>query len=289
VANLQDCLNQVDNTIHPWWGYWVYAGRAGTLSWNPSQVAADGTAELLQIGPVDRERGGWQVQLVAEAAGRVDACNYFGVATQATVEALSIPNPPLLENSVDIYFPADIGPMAADIRPLAAASLSWEFIVTCGLDEPVTLSFPDLTAVPAGYRLTLRDLAIEKTVNMRTTRAYSYQGQGERRFRIEATRGNGNTLTVSGLTAQQVGEGGMSISYTLSASADVSIEVRNISGRLIRSVPSGPAQAGLNTAAWDIRNAGGARVPSGVYLCTITARAGDGTQTTAVRTLNVTR
>ncbi|HCU36223.1 MAG TPA: hypothetical protein DGT21_12485 [Armatimonadetes bacterium] len=289
VANLQDCLNQVDNTIHPWWGYWVYAGRAGTLSWNPSHVAADGIAELLQIGPVDRERGGWQVQLVAEAAGRVDACNYFGVATQATVDALSIPNPPSLPASVDIYLPSESGPMASDIRTPAAGALSWEFVVTCGLDAPVTLSFPDLTAVPAGYRLTLRDLATDKTVNMRTTRTYSYQEQGERRFRIEATRGNGNTLVVSGVTAQQIGEGGMSISYTLSASAEVSIEVRNISGRLIRSVSCGPAQAGLNTAAWDLRNAGGARIPSGVYLCTIGARSADGTQISAIRTLNVAR
>lgn len=229
------------------------------------------------------------VQIVAEAGDRIDACNYFGVADQATVEALSIPNPPLLENSVDIYFPSESGPMAADIRAPAAGALSWDFVVTCGLDKPVSLSFPDLSPVPAAYRLSLHDLATDTSVNMRTTRTYSYHEQGERRFRIEVTRGNGNTLVVSGVSGQQVGDSALSIAYTLSASAEVSIEVRNISGRLIRAVPCGPAQAGLNSAMWDTRNAGGVKVPSGVYLCTITARADDGTQTTAVRTLNVAR
>jgi hypothetical protein len=244
---------------------------------------------LLQIGPADRERGGWQLQLVAEAAGRVDACNYFGVAGEQTAQALSIPNPPSLPDSVDIYFPSESGPMAADIRTAAAGALSWQFVVTCRVDAPVKLSLPDLTAVPAEYRLTLRDLATDRTVNMRTTHTYSYSELGERRFRIEATRGNGNTLVVSGVSAQQVGDATMSIAYTLSASAEVSIEVRNISGRLVRSVSYGPAQAGLNTAAWDLRNAGGARIPSGVYLGTITARADDGTQASVVRTLNVSR
>ncbi len=288
VGGLRDGLCTVDSVIHPWWGYWVYSTTPGIMRWNPKRVAVQGNEELLEIGRADAGCDGWQVQLVAQAGARADACNYLGVADPTTVEALTIPNPPPLENSVDIHFPTDAGPMAADIHT-PAATQSWEFVVTCGVDAPVTLSFPDLTAVPAALRLTLCDLATNETLNMRTTHTYSYRQLGERRFRVEATRGNGNTLVVSGVNARQAGDSGVSIAYTLSAAADVNIEMRNISGRLVSTVPCDAGQAGLNSAFWNLRNAAGARVPAGTYLCSITARADDGTQTSSVRALSVGR
>ena len=81
----------------------------------------------------------------------------------------------------------------------------------------------------------------------------------------------------------------VNIVYGLSSDADITIEVRNIAGRLVRAIPCGSAAAGLNTATWNLRNGAGAPVPSGMYLCTITARADDGTQATAVRTVQVRR
>ena len=81
----------------------------------------------------------------------------------------------------------------------------------------------------------------------------------------------------------------MSIVYGLSADADTTAEVRNIAGRLIRAIPCGVASAGLNTATWNLRNGTGAAVPAGMYLCTITARSENGSQATAVRTVNVRR
>ncbi|HCU36965.1 MAG TPA: hypothetical protein DGT21_16420, partial [Armatimonadetes bacterium] len=290
VAALSDALNAVHTTINPWWGYWVDADGPGTLHWSPAQAAAGSApVDLLQIGAADADRGGWQIQLVAEAGGRVDACNFLGIAGDSAVRALDIANPPLNPDGVDLYFAGGARPMAADIRPLASTDLGWDFVVTSGVDGPVTLSFPDLSGVPAQYRLTLTDVASGKSLNMRTSRGYQYSGVGTRAFRIEATRGNGNTLTVSTADARQLNSAAATVTYTLSTAADVTVDIRNIAGRTVAQIACGQAAAGANTAAWNLCGAGGARVPAGTYVCTITARADDGTQASAVRTLSVIR
>jgi len=75
----------------------------------------------------------------------------------------------------------------------------------------------------------------------------------------------------------------------MAMAADVSIEVRNIAGRLVRTIPCGVRSAGINSAICNLRNATGATVPSGTYLCTITSRFPGGTQTKAIRTITVRR
>jgi len=69
----------------------------------------------------------------------------------------------------------------------------------------------------------------------------------------------------------------------------VVLQVRNIAGRLVVEVPCGEACAGLNTATWNLRNAAGAPVPAGTYLCTLTARSPEGSQTSTIRTMQVRR
>ena len=196
--------------------------------------------------------------------------NYNGMAGADGVKALSIPNPPSRDGSVDVFFPSDAGPMATDIRPLPASEASFDFVVTCDLDAPVRLSFPDLSALPHTSSIKLYDQAAGKSVNLRTVHSYEYTDTAPRHFRIEVRQVAGKTLTVGGVTAQQANGGQMAISYTLSADAAVDLQVRNISGRLIRSIPCGECSAGINVATWDLRNSSGAMVPSGLYLCTLT-------------------
>ena len=104
---------------------------------------------------------------------------------------------------------------------------------------------------------------------------------------VVVVRGSGTS--VGGVNVMQVNDQCVNVVYSLSADADITIEVRNIAGRLIRTIPCGSSSAGLNTATWNLRNATGAPVPAGLYLCTITARSEDGSQATAVRTASVRR
>jgi len=99
---------------------------------------------------------------------------------------------------------------------------------------------------------------------------------------------NGGT-SLAGVNAMQVNDQCVNVVYSLTATADVMVEVRNIAGRMVRTIPCGTASAGINTATWNLRNSAGAPVPAGTYLCTVTARNEDGTQASAVRTVSVRR
>jgi peptidase C25-like protein/VCBS repeat protein/flagellar hook capping protein FlgD len=55
--------------------------------------------------------------------------------------------------------------------------------------------------------------------------------------------------------------------------AALELAVYDLAGRRIRVIVHGPARAGRSTARWDTRDAGGARMPGGVYLVRLSAGA----------------
>ena len=292
VAPITDSLNLIHNTLKPWWGYWVLSDGDGVITWNPTNPTAQ-YVELLQMGQADTEQGGWQIQLTAQAGSRYDACNYCGVADEQTARALSIPNPPPASGSVDLYFPTQAGPMASDIRPLNEGKQAWEFEVRTDLaDTEVTIGYPDLSVVPQDYRLILTDLDADKSVYMQTTHGYTYnsgpQG-GVHHFRITAEPKSENSLLITGMTTQQVSGERATITYALSAAAQIDMEIRNIAGRLIRRMPMDIRPAGTHTTTWGLTNTIGNRVPAGYYLCMITARTKEGQEASCLRPITVDR
>jgi len=83
---------------------------------------------------------------------------------------------------------------------------------------------------------------------------------------------------------------GAQLSFTLSADASVTCEVLNIAGRQVRMVVTDrPMVQGMNTLAWDGRNATGARVPAGCYLVRMRAADAGGGQSETVGMLNLVR
>lgn len=58
-----------------------------------------------------------------------------------------------------------------------------------------------------------------------------------------------------------------SISYQLPQAGDVSLNIYNIAGQLVRTLVAGNRPAGSHSAAWDCRDDRGRQVSAGVYLC----------------------
>jgi hypothetical protein len=83
-------------------------------------------------------------------------------------------------------------------------------------------------------------------------------------------------VTVSGVTAQQVGTGA-AVYYTLSAQSQVQVVIYNLAGRVIAQSPADVQEAGMQTIRWNGRNQAGALAPAGIYLVQITAQSDDGT------------
>jgi hypothetical protein len=149
--------------------------------------------------------------------------------------------------------------------------------------RPVNLAWPDLSLLPNNVRPVLEDVATGQRVYMRTTSGYRFTAQAaERQFRITVATGAPGALVVSALSAAP-GTGRVSLCYTLGTDAAVTVEIRNISGVLIRRLASGLAQsAGAQTLAWNGRGDSGAAVPNGQYLITISAVTPDGQAAQAI-------
>ena len=95
-------------------------------------------------------------------------------------------------------------------------------------------------------------------------------------------------LVVSVAEAEPAADGA-TLTYTLSASANVEVTVLNLAGRPIAQLPAAPQEAGVQTLRWNGRNQAGSLAPDGVYLIRLTTRSDDGASTQAVVTLNLHR
>ena len=229
--------------------------------------------------------------MVARVAGSADTDNFAGVSPQAAT-LNGVIKPPLLPGGVNLAFgPASsAAPTATSFVTSATQNPTWEIGVTA--DAPgtvVTVAWPDLTTVPNSLRPVLTDLATGASLYMRTTAAYQFtSGTQPRRFRLSLATSAGVTLT--SVTALAAEGGGAQITYALAAPAQVSADILNLSGALIRTVSTGTlSPAGLSTLVWDGRNAAGSAVPPGMYLVRLTVASDSGERTTALRSLSVTR
>lgn len=159
-------------------------------------------------------------------------------------------------------------------------------------NSEVAVRWPELNAtVPAGVTLMLQDLDTGEEVYMRTSAGYSFnsgpQG-GTRRLRIVASAEPVAGLVVSGVSAQGLTGGGVAFTYALSQPAEVSAEIRNISGTVIKRF--GPRSSGggnVELLVWNGRSDRGSRVPAGRYLLRLTAQTDKGQAAQAIRAFEV--
>ena len=108
-----------------------------------------------------------------------------------------------------------------------------------------------------------------------------------RRFEIEVSDTPQGLLTVTTSAAQAAGRGA-SVSYTLSREAQVTVEIRNLAGRLVAAIDAQATQpAGRNVATWGGRTQAGTTVPAGRYLIRVIARSADGQEASAMATVTI--
>jgi hypothetical protein len=270
-------------------GMWIYAQQAGTSLVFAGNVTVPTEAAAASPARLD----GWQIRLTAQTARAADTDNFIGV-TSAAGAVGRIVSPPPVAGGVDLYLTSGgTGRLATDLRKAIGASAKWQAVVECAAaDADVELAWPDLTTVPNDLRPILRDLATGRSVYMRTATGYTYRSRaaGERR-RFEITFG-GPALgpVVTQMAATPAKAGAVELTYTLGRAADVTIEVRNLAGRLVATVPAGQGQVGLNRVLWNGQAAGGQGVPSGRYVICVTAVADDNGETVcAVRPVTLAR
>ncbi len=286
--------------LSPYAGYWFRAYEPLTLHVSESAGALS-AAQVAQRPAVPPPADGWLLPLEVSAGGCVDASTYLGQAVSATAGydiGKDMEKPPAVDFGPYVYaaFEHDNdssyrGNYAVDIRPEGQGT--WTLAVHTNLTQtPVTIRWPDMSGVPDQVRLMLTDEAAGRHVYMRTASGYQYTAREPvRHLRITAEDGSrAGELMVSGLTATAAGGRRASIVYSLSQPAQVWVEVRNISGALVRQVGAGRVQsAGQQIVLWDGCNQAGVAVPGGQYLVKVTAVTDQGRRSSALSSFTLYR
>lgn len=279
--------------LEPWTGYWVRAYTECELvqSSARSASAASGQPNIK-----------WTAQLAVACGSVSDRFNYLGVASDAvngSANPYRLDAPPTASRrALDLFFTPSYAASptdryAVDIRPDSAGKMVWDFTVTTTLpNATVAVSWPDIRLVPPGYNLTLVDLETGRRCYMRTSTCYSFTtgtSGAERKFQVAADPAQFARLSISPLS-QMPAPSGVTISYTLSQDASVSVEVRTFSGTTVRRLAaSKPAAAGTSLITWDGKDQAGRAAANGPYLVMISAATGDGQIVRQSRTVTLVR
>ena len=166
----------------------------------------------------------------------------------------AIASPP--STGVDLYFNGPEGVhSAASFGGPGEAPVARAFTVATSQAGPVTLTWPDLTAMPRDLRPVLVDAVTGKRVYMRTSPAYTFDFTGgARAFRLELAADAG-ALVVQGCRPGPQAPA-RKVTFTLNRDASVAAEVLDLAGRVVRTLTAGKAAARgeLTTLTWDGRS-----------------------------------
>jgi flagellar hook assembly protein FlgD len=111
---------------------------------------------------------------------------------------------------------------------------------------------------------------------------------GTRRLRITVSPDGVSSLSLSGVTAQGVTGGGVAFTYALSQPAEISADIRNISGSVVKHLGTQEVKDNsVQLMMWNGHSDRGSKVPAGYYLVRITARTSNGQTAQAIRPFDV--
>ncbi|MEA3400949.1 MAG: S8 family serine peptidase [Armatimonadota bacterium] len=279
-------------------GYWLHVNedtRVVVYSSNIGSMADE--EETVQAQSDD----GWLLTLSARAGAYQDPCNVIGVKSNASAgydPQWDVPEPPPIVDGVQLSMSRPgwgehSGEYARDVCGTGEAA-QWDIEVSCAVpDAEVEVTWPELNAeVPGGVRLMLEDLDTGERVYMRTTSAYRFRAGADgtvRHLRVTEV-GGGEALAVNGMATQGAGAGGAMITYSVTRPADVTVEVMNIAGRLVKRFAAQAVESGTQqTLVWNGISDRGSAVPSGRYIVRLTALAADGQTVQAIRPFSIAR
>jgi hypothetical protein len=285
--------------MYPFRGYWVHVTKDTELVIYSPGVSAASVVPQRQRALLPEQA--WRLRLVASAGSWKDPTLFIGAGPGCTAgydAGLDVPKPPPLVTPLQTYFPKanwgeHNGAYAQDMRGVAG-NQSWDFEVLCNVPGvPVTITWPDLNqVVPHDARLVMHDLDSGKSVYMRTSAGLTFNSGdgGVRHLRVSMVNSASDVLQVTSVNAQSVRGRGAVISLSVSRPCNVAVQIRNISGIVVRNLSEMHAVPGQAAQVyWNGVSDAGAPVPPGRYLVCVTARTEDGQVVQGIRALQIGR
>ncbi len=258
-------LPGVAHELAPWEGYWVKAKSACSLilpvpGRNAVSRARRGTAR------------GWSLRIQAQDR-HASRSVVIGALSSQGLAVPPPPEPPASHGRLSVGLERAGMPLGVDVRAGGAGRWEWGLRVsTADPADTVTLTWPDLRAVPAEITLTLEDTATGRRRLLRNTPGYTFQAAAAvRRFRLIAEPQVTAPVRITHLQVVTLRSGARALRFVLSSPAAVDVAVLTPTGRVLAVLAQGRAMtAGTNQVIWM------GAVRPGIYLVRVTATTEDG-------------
>lgn len=285
-------------TLEPWTGYWIRVlVSEGVMITYPSPTTMQTTSRSAASRASGAARtSGWSVRFtLSDGQGR-GATALIGQYASAGTGASRAELPPPFATDAPLIWTEDrasSGRYFADIRSPGDRQ-AWTLHVRTPLpDHTYTLRWTVPPELPRTLRLCLVDQATGQRTYMHASSAYSFNSgssSGRSFLVLPEMRGADALRILNPRASVSRGAGVASVSYQLTASAAVTVEVRSAQGSVLRRLHSGrAAAAGEQSVLWDGRDSRGISVPAGAYNLVIHARSDDGQAARAIVPVVVTR
>jgi hypothetical protein len=285
-----------DMVMEPYVGYWMLVLRPITFVFPAPTIMP---FEAQPASPAPAAQDGWRVPLVVKGGTLVRTNRALGMAESAAdgpdLADVMCPPPAAAPNGarLNAYFlcsgwGARSGQYYTDIRSARPGKQSWTFVVDTDMpNQPISISWPDLSQMPTNLVATLEDLQTGRVRFMRTTTSYTFgSGQGgPRQLRVTVADRGTAALQIMGFSCAPTAKG-VQMTYTLNAPASVDVVVRNIAGRVVKRVyQSRQTPAGEAVVTWTGQADNGLAAPNGAYVVEIVAKSPEGERTGLLRTV----
>jgi hypothetical protein len=308
----------IDQTadLQPRRGYWilVYTVQDISLGWPPlfneflpdqnrsprnggaGSGANPGDGQV-QWNSSDKQ---WRLQISARTSEAMDSQNYIG-AVNSTREAnsLRIHKPPMAPNqalqlSIEQTVQGKETRLAQALTDRVGRN-EWKVVVDVERPGEVTLTWPNMPAVPKTLRFRLTDKATGTVRDLRQTSGYTFRMErpGTREFTISAEPGGAAVAVIGNVVVTRPGRSvndAFTISYTLSSDANTTVRILSGNGREVATITRGRAdRMGENTIVWNLRNSANQAVAPGTYRVEILAETENGDRVRKTVPINVVR
>jgi hypothetical protein len=257
--------------ILPWKGYFVYANEPCMITVPPVPMDNAGLS-MLSILNNDYL---WSIQVSAQSGKYCDRENLIGVGKNGKADLRFEPPAPLEGIRLAIS-----GSLSKDIRSEMKDSQEWNISITSTTGEPITLSWSDVSSVPAEYEVWLIDG--ESAVNMREGSRFKVQGS---MLKIKVMK-PGAGLIIERLEITEVisypnpSSGEVTFQSTLlTEGADLKVKIYNIVGQVVQETGlisdkkvDANAQVCIYSSKFScLNNSSNQRLAKGLYFFQITA------------------
>ena len=268
-------------------GFWLHAVDDGLTLVLPPPSASRQARKA--ASPAS---GDWSVALQASQGG-TDVAVQVGM-TGAMPSGLRLAMPPTAigQSAPRLsLLAADGSRLAGDLRG-SGQQASWQLELVSASADEVVLTWPGLgRGLPRGLVLSVADLTTGTTTLLNTRAAWRWQpsAAGEvRRLTLTARPGHLARAGIAALELSATRGSAAAISLTLTAPAEVTVQVRGLGGRLVREL-SQACEAGTSVLNWDGLDQSGRPVPAGSYRLEAQATSADGAVQKALRTVTIGR